>query len=160
MACGVTGVVTRTPRDGLAADAHDGADRLSGGKGDDALLGGGGDDVLAGGAGADQLTGGAGADVFFFAKAADSTPAHADLVTDLEASDTIKLSSLDADTTQAGNQAFHLVSALGGHAGELALSYDAGANVTTLAGDTDGDGTADFQVLITGDASGFTHFAL
>lgn len=140
--------------------AHDGQDLLYGGGGDDVVAGGGGDDVLDGGAGGDTFSGGGGADTFVFASIADTQGDVHDLIIDLEASDTIDLSAIDADLTADGDQAFTLVSAFDHHAGELVLSFDAGDNITTLAADVDGDGEADMQVLIVGDQTGFTGFAL
>jgi Ca2+-binding RTX toxin-like protein len=140
--------------------AGDGDDLISGGAGKDTLIGGGGDDTLIGGARGDILTGGAGDDRYVFTSLGESGPSHADTITDLHAGDLIDLSAIDADRTTAGDQAFHLVSAFSHHAGELVLSYDAGSDATTLSGDSDGDGVADLKILITGDASGFTGFAL
>jgi hypothetical protein len=61
---------------------------------------------------------------------------------------------------QKHDQAFVLVASLDGHAGEAALSYDAGADMTTLMLDTDGDGQANWTVLLDGDQTGFTNFVL
>lgn len=136
-------------------------DTLIGGGGSDSLTGSGGHDVLTGGRGADILTGGGGGDSFVFAKLSDSGHHRLfDLITDLDSSDTIDLSAIDANSTKAGDQAFHIVSQLSGHAGELAVSYDAGANLTTVAGDANGDGRADIAFHITGDATGFEGWAL
>jgi len=60
----------------------------------------------------------------------------------------------------AGDQAFHLVSAFGGHAGELVVGYDDFREVTNISGDVDGDGTADFLITADGDHTGFNHFVL
>jgi hypothetical protein len=38
-------------------------------------------------------------------------------------------------------------------AGQAVLSYDAGANATTLRLDVDGDGASDFDLLINGQVS-------
>jgi hypothetical protein len=73
---------------------------------------------------------------------------------------TIDLSAIDADATQAGDQAFHLVSAFTSQAGELSLSFDSVHGVTDLIADVDGDGTADFLVVLRGDLSEFSHFIL
>jgi hypothetical protein len=144
-----------------------GDDVLVGGKQGDMLFGDtatasdqDGNDTLTGGKGADTLTGGHGDDVFDYLKPGDSTVDHSDLITDLEAGDRIDLSKIDADTTQAGNQAFVLVTALDGHAAEAALTYDPGADVTRLELDTNGDGAADALILISGDHHDFTNFAL
>jgi len=63
----------------------------------------------------------------------------------------IDLSDIDADITADGNQAFHLVSSLTKHAGEMTLTYNTATNQTLLVLDVDGDGKADYQMKITGD---------
>ena len=64
--------------------------------------------------------------------------------------DTIDLSGIDADTTQNGDQHFHLVA--GGNftrsAGEL-IQYVIGGGHTVIAGDVNGDGSADFEIELT-----------
>lgn len=137
-----------------------GDDVLRGMKGDDALHGNDGADTLLGGQGADTLEGGAGDDVFRFAKLVDSGPAAADLISDLEATDVIDLHRIDADTGAGGDQAFHLVGSFTGSAGELTVSYDAGADLTTISGDVDGDGSADLVITASGDRQAFTNFIL
>lgn len=139
---------------------EDGRDLISGGRGADALYGNDGDDTLVGGAGSDTLTGGYGADSFRFSAVGESSADHPDLIADLGKKDVVDLSGIDADTGQAGDQAFVLVSQLDGHAGQAALSYDAGADLTTLALDTDGDGVADAVIDIQGDHSAFANFVL
>lgn len=154
-------------------------DTLIGGRGDDTLFGGGGHDILVGGDGDDALfttsfggnstvTGGLGADTIsadhglieiVYTAVADSTPDGFDTIEAFNKSDTIELSAIDADTTLDGDQAFHVVASLSGHAGELALLYDEVRKETTVVGDVDGDGQADFQVLIEGHAVA-NHFVL
>ncbi|MBV9929655.1 MAG: hypothetical protein JO013_01765, partial [Alphaproteobacteria bacterium] len=53
------------------------------------------------------------------------------------------------DTTLAGDQAFAFIgaNAFGHHAGELRASFDQGMWI--IQGDTDGDGNADFTLLVT-----------
>jgi hypothetical protein len=116
-----------------------------------------GADVLRGLGGADRLTGGLGNDTFDFDALSDSTSgAGADLITDFErGADRIDLSTLDANTTLAGNQAFATL--LQGRdtnftqAGQLRTWYDAATNRTVVQGDTNGDGQADFEIVIGGD---------
>jgi Ca2+-binding RTX toxin-like protein len=148
-----------------ALNGNGGADLLEGGDGDDSLQGGAGGgsggDTLDGGLGGDSLRGARhGVDTFLFHSAADSTEANPDQIRGLGKEDTLDLHHIDAVVTQAGDQAFHLVGALGGHAGELALTYDPFRQQTTLAGDVDGDGHADFVVIIAGDQTDFTNFVL
>lgn len=137
-----------------------GKDRLIGGAGDDHLDGGQGADKLTGGAGADVMTGGVGKDIFVFLDLSDSTKQHADLITDLTNADRIDLHTIDANANVAGNQAFHLVSTLSGHAGEAALSFSSKTGLTSLSLDVDGDGKADMVITMTGDHHDFTNFTL
>jgi Ca2+-binding RTX toxin-like protein len=139
-----------------------GNDVLAGRGGDDILHGGAGLDILDGGTEADSLyggadrdilTGGTGADRFVFSAIADSmVGTGADRITDFSHAqgDRIDLSAIDANTGVAGNQAFTFigVAAFTHHAGELGFSQSGG--VTTVSGDVDGDGVADFAVTLTG----------
>jgi Ca2+-binding RTX toxin-like protein len=125
-------------------------DILEGGKGKDTLNGNEGDDVLIGGRGIDTMSGYFGADRFVFQILADSTVKNPDLITDLDSTDIVDLSAIDADTSKAGDQAFHLVAAFDSHPAELTLTYNATTKQTTLAVDVNGDGHADFAVLIAG----------
>ncbi|MDR6292478.1 Ca2+-binding RTX toxin-like protein [Inquilinus ginsengisoli] len=128
-------------------------DVLVGNAGANALLGSDGADVLTGAGGKDSLTGGIGADRFVYAAIGDSpVGAGADLITDFSHAqvDRIDLAGIDANTTLAGDQAFAFIGAAAftHHAGELRATV-AGA-VTTVAGDVNGDGVADFSVTLTG----------
>jgi Ca2+-binding RTX toxin-like protein len=134
---------------------------LSGLGGTDTLLGGNGDDRLDGGSGGDRLTGGTGADSFLFSD--DGVHAtslggvmDSDQILDLSFAegDRIDLSAIDADIAAAGDQAFALVAAFTGQAGEATLTYVAASNTTLLRLDVDGDKKIDLQVKITGDATG------
>ena len=132
-------------------EGNGGVDRLKGNDGDDVLDGGSHRDRLEGGLGSDTLTGGQGSDIFRFRSVEESRLGGEDLITDLSASDRIDLSFIDADATIEGDQAFLQVAAFTGAAGQLRLTYDAGAQQTTLAVDVNGDGQADFALLITGE---------
>ena len=83
-----------------------------------------------------------------------------DRITDLEDQDVIYLKKIDANTGQSGNQAFHLADHFTGHAGELVLSYQSGSNQTKVQGDVNGDGAADFTIVLNGDHTDFTNFVL
>ena len=64
--------------------------------------------------------------------------------------DQIDLHNLDANTNAGGNQAFSWIgnAAFSGAAGQL--RYNWAGNTTVITGDTDGDGTADFALWLTG----------
>jgi Ca2+-binding RTX toxin-like protein len=126
-------------------------DRLHGGLGNDRLFGYGGDDILIGGAGTDQLRGGLGADTFQFEAASDSAAGAADTILDFQPIDKIDLLAVDANSTVDGNQAFDFIgtSAFSNVAGQLRTTYDAGTKQWKVEGDTDGNGEADFAILVT-----------
>ena len=118
------------------------------------LRGNAGANHLTGGIGHDTLFGGAGADTFVFKTLGDSTASAAgrDFVQDFSHAqhDRIDLHLIDANATVSGNQAFHFIGddAFGGQAGEL-RAVESGAN-TTISGDVNGDGAADFAITLHG----------
>ncbi len=130
-----------------------GDDTIRGGGGRDTITGGDGEDLIDGGVGKDTLTGGVSRDVFQFRDGDfGGTRALADLITDFSHADAekIHLSLVDADTTLAGNQSFAWIGsgAFTGVAGQLHYAQQAGT--TYVEGDTNGDGTADFVIALTG----------
>ena len=129
---------------------NDGANVLSGGGGGDYLGGLGGNDTLVGGAGADSLAGGAGNDTFVFNAASESALGAADRVLDFASGDLIDLAAIDADASLEGDQAFTFVgtAAFSNSAGELRAT-DNGDGTWTFSGDSDGDGIADLQIVVT-----------
>jgi Ca2+-binding RTX toxin-like protein len=131
---------------------NDGKNSLRGGGGNDALNGGAGEDTLDGGAGRDILFGGAGADRFVFQAASDSPfGGQRDYISDFVAGlDTIDLAAIDASTALGGDQGFSFIGggAFSRTAGELQAVFS-GAN-TLVSGDVDGNGRADFQILVAG----------
>jgi Ca2+-binding RTX toxin-like protein len=139
----------------------DGNDLLGGGDGADTIYGDGGADVLYGDGGRDTLFGGAGADRFVFTGLGESPAASPDRIADFRADlgDIIDLSAIDANSGAAGDQAFAFVTTFSNQAGQAVLTYDAGANVSTLSLDMNGDGVADFSLLVDG-ASGQGGFVL
>ena len=139
---------------------EDGRDLLVGGRNGESLSGGDGDDTLVGGLGHDRLAGGEGADTFRFTKLADSPSAWPDVIQDLDNADIIDLSAIDANHSLAGDQDFVLVGHFTGHAGELKLTYRPGIDATLLEGDIDGNGAAEFQVMIAGDHNDFAGLVL
>jgi Ca2+-binding RTX toxin-like protein len=146
--------LTYTGLGDFTGTGNSGINKLTGGSGNDSLDGAGGNDTLIGGAGADTLTGGTGQDRFVFASASDISSGGAnDLIWDFSHAqgDKIDLSAIDADTTLAGTQHFAFIgsNAFTGtpgtpHPGEL--HYAVTATGLTISGDTDGDGTADFNL--------------
>ncbi len=134
-----------------------GDDRLAGGAGRDSLSGGGGSDRLSGGAGNDRLTpgrgddvcsGGGGSDTFVFRSVAEA--GRRSQILDFETgSDVVDLADIDADPDAAGDDAFVFIgdAAFSGAAGELRFAGGA------LRGDDDGDGLADFRIIIAGEAT-------
>jgi Ca2+-binding RTX toxin-like protein len=120
--------------------------KLNGSAFNNTLIGGSGADTLAGGAGFDTLTGGAGSDLFVFGA---FNPGDVDKITDFSHAqgDRIDLSAIDAvvgglDDPFAfiGQSAFHHV------AGEL--RYGAAAGGLMVQADVNGDGVADFSILV------------
>jgi Ca2+-binding RTX toxin-like protein len=140
-----------------------GDDTLSGAAGNDVLLGGNNNDKLNGGAGLDKLTGGAGADsltggldadAFIYQATNQSTVVATgrDTIMDFSQAqgDKIDLSLIDANTTVVGNQAFTFIgsAAFSNTAGEL-RAQAMGTN-TLLSGDVNGNGVADFSIVVKG----------
>lgn len=115
----------------------------------------GGADTLRGGSGQDVLTGGAGADRFVFERVlefAGTTAGACDVITDFKHAegDTIILSPIDANTLTSADDAFAFIGTAAFHhvAGELRYAITGGN--TLLTGDVNGDGVADFALLLQG----------
>ena len=115
---------------------------------DDTIIGNGGANRLTGAQGFDDLVGGAGADVFAFRSVSHAlvNATHADIIEDFQRAqgDKIDLRLMDADTRTLGNQAFHMVTNFTRHAAELRFDGQ------FATGDVNGDGVADFRVLMVG----------
>lgn len=127
-----------------------GSDVLNGQAGKDKLIGGKGNDVLRGGTGADTLQGDAGADIFDFNSVAESPAGGGrDTILDFELGlDIINLAGIDANSLLGGNQAFDWIgSAAFTAAGQLRYFFS--GPDTIIAGSTDADGYAEFQIRIT-----------
>lgn len=157
----VEGIIATDFRDRLRGD--DGANELWGGggrdvlvgrSGDDTLIGGDGDDRIVGGRGADELTGGAGADRFEFRGWRQSETDARDVITDFSVAegDRIDLSHIDAvrGRNNPGDQSFDFIGerAFSGERGELRFAAD--GNDLVVQADRNGDGTADFEILLSG----------
>jgi serralysin len=147
---------------GIAATAHDNLsiaygtiiENAIGGSGRDLLWGNdvanrlegrGGNDVLNGFKGADTLVGGAGDDVFQFSTLNDL----GNTILDFTAGDKIDVSKFDTNPGAAGDQAFSFIgsAAFGNVAGQLRYANG------VVEGDVDGDGRADFSVIIANNAA-------
>ncbi|APO79620.1 alginate lyase/serralysin-like metalloprotease domain-containing protein (plasmid) [Rhizobium etli 8C-3] len=138
--------------DKLYGDA--GADKLVGGEGDDTLYGGAGDDRLYGDEGADNLYGGTGADTFVFISLDPSTltsTGRDDIYQFSPAEyDTINLSSIDANATINGGQAFNFIGTTAFSDQGCELRYVNTGSETYVYGDVNGDGAADFSIHVDG----------
>ena len=135
--------------DEITGDAN--ANVFDGNQGKDILKGLDGNDTLIGDKGRDTMEGGAGADRFVFLKANESVRGtQRDKIIGFTHADEIDLSGIDANTHKAGNQKFKFIGALDFNNidGELRFIGD------ILAGDTNGNGIADFEVKVKGAASG------
>jgi Ca2+-binding RTX toxin-like protein len=121
---------------------------------DNVITGNSGNNILTGGAGVDTLTGNGGANIFAFADGdTGASSGQRDLITDfVPGTDQLDLTGIDADTTTAGQNAFHFLGSAGfdGTAGALHTTYDSVHNVTIVEGDTNGDHVADFGIELAG----------
>ena len=130
-----------------------GTNILSGMAGDDVIYGGAGADTIIGGAGQDQLYGQTGPDIFVFDDGdfGGVTAATADRIADFNQvqGDRIDLSLVDA-IVGGGDDGFTFIGkrAFTNTAGEL--RYVNSTTHTTIMGDTDGDGVADFWIRLNG----------
>jgi serralysin len=135
-----------------------GDDKLSGNSAANRLEGGSGADRLGGGPGVDSLIGGSGGDVFVFSSLGDSQSyAHRsdgkkkapDMLADFQSGvDRIDLSGIDAVWGTAANEAFIFVgaAAFSGQAGELRIVQ--GPDRVQVFADVDGNGIADFHLIV------------
>ncbi len=139
-------------------DGGDGNDTLFGDTGKDILIGGAGDDKLEGGANLDKLTGGAGKDRFYFSHFSDSQSgiANRDVITDFViADDVFDFSDLTLSSDAvAGTLKFVGTTAFSHVKGEVRFVKEDLAGTaddrTIVQIDNNGDGTADFEVQLTG----------
>jgi Ca2+-binding RTX toxin-like protein len=125
--------------------------RLVGGAGNDVLTGALGTDTLTGGLGLDRMNGGGGRDVFDFNRVVETgyTLATADVISGfVHGGDRIDLSTLDANASVTGDQAFTFVGAAAFSGANAAgqLRFASGA----LYGSTDADVAAEFVIQLTG----------
>ncbi|WP_308311325.1 M10 family metallopeptidase C-terminal domain-containing protein [Shinella sp. CPCC 101442] len=127
-----------------------GNDKLKGEAGNDTLKGDAGNDRLEGGTGADKLYGGAGADTFVFRSKADSTTSAPDTIYDFSRSqkDKIDLSAFDANAVKTGVQDFSFIGTQKFHKAAGELRYEKSGGDTFIYGDIDGNGKADFKIVL------------
>jgi Ca2+-binding RTX toxin-like protein len=140
---------------GSGSDTLLNIENLTGGNFNDHLAGNGGNNTLTGGLGMDVLTGNGGNDLFDFNALSEMglTSTTWDVITDfVHGPDKIDLSTLDADTAFAGNQAFTAPVVGGTFSGVFAsagdLYFDNAAHV--LYGNTDADAAAEFAIQLVG----------
>jgi serralysin len=101
------------------------------------------------------MDGGAGADRFVFEALTDSLVSARDTIRNFSSADGDRLdfSAIDADVGLDGDQAFTLVTAFTGHAGELRATFSAETGKTTIALDVNGDKAADFALTVEGEVT-------
>jgi len=147
---GIEDIVAGGGNDLINGDVSDNYIRAD--SGDDTVSSGGGNDTLEGGYGADCLTGGSGNDIFVYSSIYESnTLGSADTIADFViGDDIIDLSRIDVDPSTFSDDAFTFVgaSAFSSTAGELRY-FTSGGNTHVVA-DLDGDGSADFEIELTG----------
>ncbi|MBN4001673.1 calcium-binding protein [Nostoc sp. LPT] len=127
-----------------------GNDTIDGGSGNDTINGGRGNDILTGGSGTDILTGGSGNDIFKYNSISESLLSSRDLITDFRGNgslpgDRIDLSTIDANSTIGGNQAFSFIGS-GQFSAPGQIRYSGGI----LQGNTDGNLSANFEIRLIG----------
>jgi Ca2+-binding RTX toxin-like protein len=127
---------------------------LGGNERDNEIVGSPFPDTLIGFVGADTLTGGAGADVFRISAIAHSTVAASgrDLIVDfsLAQGDKLDFSGIDANTATLADDPFTFIGAAPFTSVAGQLRSVAGSGFTTVSGDVNGDGVADFAVRMVG----------
>lgn len=134
-----------------AMQGNAGNDTLYGANGNDTIYGNGGNDLIRGGAGADVLYGIGGADTFRYTLNTDSLTASPDTIQDFTSgTDKIDMSTIDANTGVAGDQAFTWTLFPTGTAGQWWFSADASTpNLYHLFFDFNGGG-ADMKIDVFG----------
>jgi Ca2+-binding RTX toxin-like protein len=145
----VTGAGTDSIVDIENLTGGDGNDRLTGNAAANSLYGGAGNDTIVGGGGRDLITGAGGLDVMKLNALSDSGTVFAtrDVTNTFAHGDKIDLSSIDASSRVAGNQAFTFVTNFTRVAGQLQWDQTAPAG-WLVTGDVNGDGVADFSLQI------------
>jgi predicted outer membrane repeat protein len=140
---------TDTARRGGEVDTLTGIEGAIAGGGADRFWGDNGANWFQGGGGKDIFTGGSGRDLYDY-NLVSASPAGGgrDVITDFDhLTDDIDLMGIDADTTVAGNQAFHWVgkAALTG-AGEVGYFVSGGNTIIRMSTDADIASEAEIQL--------------
>ncbi|HEY1180562.1 MAG TPA: calcium-binding protein, partial [Phytomonospora sp.] len=134
--------------DTLAGDIGD--DKITADEGNDSILGGAGADTIEGGLGADTMGGGTGADQFVFR---EGTITNApDIIIDFSRldGDKVSLRAVDANVNTTGDQNFTFIGTQGFHKVAGELRFEVSGGLTNVYGDTNGDGLADFKLVMQG----------
>ncbi len=132
---------------GSAFSAQSGTDTLWG---IENVTTGSGNDTITANNAVNVMNGGTGADTFRFMSASG---ADGDTIIGFEPGDRLDLSSIDANLTNTGDQAFTLIpGAVLTGAGQLAVSFGTGdhGDFTLVQGEIDGNAGADFTIQIEG----------
>ena len=135
---------------GLTLTASDTGTSIAGRNGDDTLVGAAGRDTLQGGLGTDILSGGADRDIFLFDDGDSAAEiADADHILDFSQGDGDRIDVKRIDAIDGGgDDAFSFIGtdAFNNVAGEL--RYEQVGGETHVFGDTDGNGVADFAIVL------------
>jgi Ca2+-binding RTX toxin-like protein len=138
---------------------------IDGGAGNDTISGSANADTINAGAGADNLTGGAGKDRFDYDSVLDSGTAKGsrDIIQGFDfgntatTGDKIDLSTIDANITTSGNQAFKFIGAASFSApGQVNVFNDSGNTIIQL--NTDFDLFAESQIQVNDGATLAAHW--
>ena len=152
------------------AKGGSGDDSIAGNAAANRLEGGGGADRIGGGRGVDSLVGGSGGDVFVFDSLGDSHSYQArsdgkkyvpDALTDFRSGeDRIDLSGIDAVWGTEANEAFTLVGAAAFTNRPGELRWEQAVDRIHVFADVDGNGTADFHIIVMADSIAASDFIL
>ena len=123
----------------------DGNDTLVASAGNDTIWAMGGNDSIVGGPGGDALHGGAGADQFVFNAIGDFGTGSNDVIYDFAAGEGDKI---DVQNVIAGQFAFIGGGAFSGNGDGELRTQDLGGGLNYVEGDADGNGVADFSLLV------------
>ncbi|MBK8375072.1 autotransporter-associated beta strand repeat-containing protein [Sphingorhabdus sp.] len=152
-----TDIIKGSTRGSNTINSGDSNDQIRGGNLADTINGENGNDKIYGAGGSDTLTGGIGVDQFRYVFATDSgLGAAADRITDfLSGTDRLNFALMDADAVTAGDQAFNFVgTAAFANTGIGQIRYqNSGADLLVQA-DVNGDGVADMEIILQGQAGG------